>query len=156
MTILYVVISVVAVIVLLPLLRNWRKSRRDYKALRETVHGEKDHYAFLIDRDFKVKETNFYELNPELRDGQPDVLGNVLHCETGCESGPCGTGIACSTCPVRLIVNNSFKQRRNFSDVTATMHLLNKEQESQEVNVKVDGRLVYLGYKPHFLVSVRQ
>ncbi|MBQ8989491.1 MAG: hypothetical protein IJ067_07355 [Prevotella sp.] len=143
------------VLVLWPQLRNWMKHRRDYEAAKATVHGDKDRYNFLINKDFRVLETNFYELNWEMDDGQPNVLGNVLHCETGCDSGLCGTGIACKTCPVRMILTNSFKQRRDFNDVAATMRLYNKDYQVKEVDVRVDGQLVYLGYEPHFIVGVR-
>lgn len=147
---------VAMVLLVVPVVRNWLKRRHDFAEVKKTVENEKDKYMFLIDRDFKVKATNFYELNPELKDGQPEVLGNVLHCETGCESGLCGTGIACQTCPVRMILTNSFKQRRDFESVTATMRLYNKEHQVNEKQVKVDGKLVYLGYVPHFIVNVSE
>ena len=111
-------------------------------------------YAFLIDKKFNVKETNFYELNEHVKDDQPYVLGNVLHCQSGCDSGLCGTGIACDTCPIRLIIRNSFRQKRDFSHVAATMHLYDANHEVQSVDVKVDGKLVYLGKEPHFVISV--
>ena len=145
----------VILLVTIPILRGWRKRRLDYAAQKEAVHSEKNTYAFLIDEEFRVKETNLYDLNPEMNDDQPNVLGNVLHCETGCDSGLCGTGIACSTCPVRTILTNSFKLKRDFESVTATMRLYDNNHKVHEVDVKVDGHLVYLGYQPHFLVKVK-
>ena len=142
-------------IILVPIVRNWLKAKRDTAAAHQIVHEDKGRYAFLIDSHFRVKDTNFYELNPELNDGQPEVLGNVLHCKNGCDSGLCGTGIACQTCPVRMILKNSFHLRRNFEGVESTMKFYDKNHEEREVDVTVDGQLFYLGYKPHFIVNVK-
>ena len=148
-------VIIVGVLIVLPIVRNRLKTRNDIDAAHRTVHEDRGRYAFLVDSQFKVKDTNFYELIPELNDGQPEVLGNVLHCKTGCDSGLCGTGIACQTCPVRMILNNAFRLRRNFEGVEASMRLYDKRHEVKEVDVTVDGQLVYLGHKPHFIVSVK-
>ena len=80
--------------VIIQAIRQWRKKTADYALLSERVHYlQTNTYAFLIDRNFKVKETNFYELNENIKDDQPYVLGNVLHCQDGCDSGLCGTVI---------------------------------------------------------------
>ena len=54
---------------------------------------------------------------------------------------------------VRVVVI-PFWQKRDFSHVTATMHLYDANHEVQSVDVKVDGKLVYLGKEPHFVISV--
>ena len=150
----YLTIGLLAVVGLLSLYQRLRKTKNDYSLWADAVHQEQDCFAFLIDKDFNVKETNFYELNEFVKDDQPYVLGNVLHCQNGCDSGLCGTGIACETCPIRLIIRNSFRQKRDFNSVEATMSLYDANHEAQQVNVKVDGKLVYIGRKPHLVVSV--
>lgn len=147
-------IAIILVLVLVPLARNWQKRRKDYASLQRKIHETNDKYSFLVDKELHVKETNFYELNENIEDDQPYVLGNVLHCQTGCDSGLCGTGIACSTCPVRMVLKNGFKMRRDFSDISATMHLYDANHQAKEVDVKVDGHLTYVGNEPHFLVNV--
>ena len=55
-------IAVVAVVVTIFLLAwHWLKRRNDYARLCERVHQHTDRYIFLIDRKFRVRETNFYE-----------------------------------------------------------------------------------------------
>lgn len=154
MVLLYLTIGLLAVVGIVSLFQRLRKTRKDYSLWSNAVHHEEEHYAFLIDKKFNVKETNFYELNEHVKDDQPYVLGNVLHCQSGCDSGLCGTGIACDTCPIRLIIRNSFRQKRDFSHVAATMHLYDANHEVQSVDVKVDGKFVYLGKEPHFVISV--
>ena len=153
---LYIIILIGVVLTAVQLLRQWLKKRHDSAMLRERVHQQKDRYAFLIDRKLRVKETNFYELNDAIEDDQPYVLGNVLHCQEGCESGLCGTGISCKTCPIRLVIKNAFKLKRNFDHVEATMHLYDVNHEVAQVDVSVDGELVCIGREPHMVVKVKK
>jgi hypothetical protein len=134
--------------------RLWKR-RHDYAVLKAMVHATTDAYAFLIDRKFHVKETNFYELNENIADDQPYVLGNVIHCQTACDEGLCGTGMACKECPIRLVLKNAFKLKRDFSDIVAGMSFYDADHQLQETDVNVSGRLVHVGKEPHFFITVR-
>lgn len=146
----------ILLVVMVPLVKSGRKQKREYEALRVEVHKIFDRYSFLVDKDLRVKETNYYDIHKDLLDDKPRVLGNVIHCQTACDSGLCGTGIACSTCPIRLVLKNGFKHRRDFNDISATMHLYNAKHEVKDVDVKVDGRFTTIGRNPHFLVTVHK
>ena len=154
MTYLIIVLVLILLIAMVPLVKSWRKQKREYEALRVEVHKIFDRYSFLVDKDLRVKETNYYDIHKDLLDDKPRVLGNVIHCQTACDSGLCGTGIACSTCPVRMVLRNGFRDHRDFSDIRATMHLYDAKHQAQDVDVTVDGRFTYVGYTPHFLVKV--
>ena len=156
MTYYILILLLILLIVMVPLVKSWRKQKREYEALRVEVHKIFDRYSFLVDKDLRVKETNYYDIHKDLLDDKPRVLGNVIHCQTACDSGLCGTGIACSTCPIRLVLKNGFKHRRDFNDISATMHLYNAKHEVKDVDVKVDGRFTTLGRTPHFLVTVHK
>lgn len=156
MTYYILIILLILLIVMVPLVKSWRKQKREYEALRVEVHKIFDRYSFLVDKDLRVKETNYYDIHKDLLDDKPRVLGNVIHCQTACDSGLCGTGIACSTCPIRLVLKNGFKHRRDFNDISATMHLYNAKHEVKDVDVKVDGRFTTIGRTPHFLVTVHK
>ena len=146
----------ILLVVMVPLVKSWQKQKREYEALRIEVNKIFDRYSFLVDEDLRVKETNYYDIHKDLLDDKPRVLGNVIHCQTACDSGLCGTGIACSTCPIRLVLKNGFKHRRDFNDISATMHLYNAKHEVKDVDVKVDGRFTTIGRTPHFLVTVHK
>lgn len=149
--------AIVAVVLIIVLeVRRLLKRRADYALLRERVHLHSDRYVFLIDRKFRVKETNFYELNEEIRDDQPYVLGNVLHCQNAIDEGLCGTGINCDSCPIRVVIKNAFKLKRDFDHVEAMMHLYDKNHKAVQADVRVDGELAYVGKEPYFLVKVRK
>ena len=153
----YILLFVAVVIAIVQTVRQWLKRKNDYALISERVHElQTDRYAFLIDRKFRVKETNFYELNENIQDDQPYVLGNVLHCQDGCDSGLCGTGISCKTCPIRLVITNAFKRKRGFEHVEATMHLYDENHEVKQVDVNVDGELVRIGNEPHLVVKVKK
>ena len=156
MTYYILLLLLILLIVMVPLVKSWRKQKREYQALRTEVHKTFDRYSFLVDKKLHVKETNYYEIHKDLLDDQPRVLGNVLHCQTACDSGLCGTGIACSTCPIRLILKNGFKNHRDFNYISATMHLYNAKHEVKDVDVKVDGRFTTIGHTPLFLVTAHK
>ena len=156
MTYYILILLLILLIVMVPLVKSWRKQKREYEALRIEVNKIFDRYSFLVDEDLRVKETNYYDIHKDLLDDKPRVLGNVIHCQTACDSGLCGTGIACSTCPIRLVLKNGFKHRRDFNDISATMHLYNAKHEVKDVDVKVDGRFTTIGRTPHFLVTVHK
>lgn len=149
-------IAFVAVLAIVLVVRVWLKRKNEYALLFERVHQQTEHYIFLIDRKFRVKETNFYELNEDIKDDQPYVLGNVLHCQTAIDEGLCGTGIDCNTCPIRMVINNAFKLKRNFSQIEAMMHVRDKYQKTEQMDVIVDGELVNVGKEPYFLIKVRK
>ena len=153
---LYVIIFVAVVVTIVLVARQWLKRRNDYALLCERVHLRNDRYTFLIDRKFRVKDTNFYELNEDIQDDQPYVLGNVLHCQTAIDEGLCGTGIDCDTCPIRVVIKNAFKLKRDFSRIEAVMRVRGKYHKIEQMDVIVDGELVYVGKEPYFLVKVRK
>ena len=152
----YLIAFVAVAVTIVLVVRQWLKRRNDYALLRERVHLRTDRYTFLVDRNFRVKETNFYELNEDIQDDQPYVLGNVLHCQTAIDEGLCGTGINCDACPIRMVIKNAFKMRRDFDHVEAVMNLYDKQHKLEQVDVIVDGELVYVGKEPYFLVKVRK
>ncbi|MBQ8656681.1 MAG: hypothetical protein IJ527_06505 [Prevotella sp.] len=153
-----IVLAVIVVLcVLLQQVNRMMARRRDLRAARAKMHDAEDGgYVFLIDKNLEVKETNYYDLNPGRKREPPFMLGNVLHCQTGTDCGLCGTGFACNTCPVRFCLKNAFQQKRNVSDVRATMTLYDNNDEAASVDVSLSGELVYIGGEPHLIVRVKE
>jgi hypothetical protein len=133
---------------------DFYRLKKAFAHFKDRAERKSKNYVFLINRDFEVKATNYYDRNPERQDNQPRVLGNVLHCKSGCDSGLCGSGLSCHTCPIRFVINNAFKNRRDFSDVEATMELYDEKNEVKKTDVKVSGELVYANTRPYLMVSV--
>ena len=152
----YLLIGVAVVVTLLLVVaaRNIFERWQSYRRCKHRVRNEKERLAFLIDKDFVVKETNYYDKNPHIKDDQPHVLGNVLHCKAGCDSGLCGTGMSCQTCPVRFVLKNSFLQRRDIRSVEATMTLYDQDHKARDIDVSIDGDLVSVNNELYMIVKV--
>ena len=148
--------SLVLLVVLFIVVRDVVRHRRERKLIHEKIHDkQRRSYAFLINHDFEVVDTNYYELNPDVEKAPPYVLGNVLHCQTGTDCGKCGTGFACQTCPVRYVINNAFRQKRAFEHVEAKMNLYDAVYKVHTVNVELNGEPVFFKNKPHMLVTAK-
>ena len=135
MTYIIIALGIIVAVALIIMMRNNVTQRKDLLRLRQEIEKEKERLAFLINNNFEVKDTNYYHLMTKMKDDQPNILGNVLHCTNGCDAGLCGTGDACKTCPVRLVIRNSFEQRRDFEKVEAKMSLYDENHNRQEVGV---------------------
>lgn len=154
MTYVTIAIGLLVFGLLIIIVRDLRKLRSDFNKFSRKIRNEKSSLAFLIDQDMVVKDTNYYALKKEMKDDQPSILGNVLHCKVGCDSGLCGTGLSCQTCPVRYVIKNAFQLKRDFNDVKANMQLYDENHEVTELEVTVDGELVYVNSEPYMLVKV--
>ena len=152
----YLIAFVAVAVAFVLVAQHWYKRYRDLALLRERVHLYSDRYVFLIDQKFRVKETNFYNLHEDIADDQPYILGNIIHCQTAVDEGFCGTGENCDSCPIRMVIKNAFKQKRNFDHLEAVMHLYDAHHKKKEVDVMVGGELVSVGKQPYFFVKVKK
>lgn len=126
-----------------------RKLQGDNRQLRAVVDNQ-ENYTFLIDNTFEVKETNV-----KIADGQPRLLGNVLHCKNSQDTGHCGEGEGCRQCPVRFVINKSFERHDDFRELEACMELAGDQNQSVDIDVNVDGSFINIDSKPHMVVNVK-
>lgn len=125
------------------------KLKKDINNLRIVVDNQ-DNYTFLVNQQFEVKESNV-----KTPDGQPRLLGNVLHCKNSHEKGRCGEGVKCSSCPIRFVINKSFERQDDFRDLEASMELEGGNEALSDVDVCVDGNFVCVDKIPHMVVNVK-
>jgi len=154
----YVLVAIgvlVALLVLYIIVRDVLHTRRDRQQLHREIHDSEEGYAFLINQKLEVVDTNYYNMNPGVEKQPPYLLGNVLRCQTGTDCGTCGTGFSCKTCPVRYVLTNAFKQKRDVVDVPTTMRLYDIAHVSHTVNVLLNAHIVTLGAKPHMMLKVK-
>lgn len=154
MTYLLIITAVAAVVALAIAVRDRYELKRKYRRFAEDIRRKSDDYVFLINPELKVQDSNYHALRPQMSDDGPHYLGNVLHCKNGCDSGLCGSSSLCTSCPVRYVIKNSFRDRRDFSNVEATMELYDEKHDVQSVDVTVSGELVYALSRPYMMVSV--
>jgi len=137
------------------LFMGYRRLTKDNQRINMVMHNLTS-YAFLIDKNLEVKETNYYAMNPTQQKSESKVLGNVLHCSTACEEGVCGTGLACKNCPVRFVITKSFEHKSDFNDLEVSMEIHDdQKKKATDVDVNIGGRYVDLGGEPHMVLNVK-
>lgn len=89
-------------------------------------------YFLLIDRDFIVRDTNYYSLNglPVPEDGTIKRVGDLLHCRNAVAAGECGKHEQCKLCCVRTSITKAFHDKTNFKKLAASMKLLSEDEKS--------------------------
>jgi hypothetical protein len=151
--ILLLLVSVVLVWTLI-IYNNSRHVKLNYKLLKimlDNLHT----YVFLVNENVGVEETNYYALNPEAKRDQPMVLGNVLRCKNGCDSGLCGTSPFCSMCTIRQHISKAFQAGKDFNNVESHMQLYTPDHNVVDTDVVVSGKYVMINDKPHLVVDVK-
>ena len=148
MIVLLILILVVGVLAVLAFLRT-KKLKNDVMNLRAVVDNQ-ENFTFLVDPTFEVKESNV-----KMADGQPRLLGNVLHCKNSHETGRCGEGEECRHCPVRFVIRKSFERHDDFTNLEACMELGEKGTPMSDVDVCVNGSFVCVNSNPHMVVNVK-
>lgn len=131
------------------------KGNRREEALLRTAINNLGSYVFLIDEKFVVRETNYYALNRLEKSENPKILGNVLECKNGTDAGECGKHVNCKRCPIRNTIARAFHNRGCFENVETTMRVYDSNKQMTCIDVCATGRFVYIGNKPHMVVSVK-
>lgn len=151
-------------IILLTLLSIWLGlrllgSKRYVKAatdITELIFRHIDVYVLLVDRDFNVRRTNYYDLTGTTEAARAPKVGNLLHCKNGTDAGECGTHELCESCPVRAAIGQAFGSKRNFSGLEAPLTLYTSEDRSQKVDCEVSVTGIYLRIEeePYLLLTI--
>lgn len=149
MVLILLILLLVAVVLLALASRKMNDMKRNVKKLRVVVDNQDD-YTFLVDNTFEVKESNI-----KLPEGQPRILGNVLHCKNSHETGHCGEGVQCKNCPVRFVISKSFERHDDFRNLEASMLLDGSGTSTSDVDVSINGNFVCIDQAPHMVVNVK-
>lgn len=136
------------------LLISYRRMSQGLERLNTMVQHLSS-YAFLIDRNFEVKETNYYYQNPGRPKEGPQMLGNVLRCSVACKEGTCGQGMECKHCPIRFVIDKAFERQDDFSNLEVSMELQNTKSKVKDVDVNIGGRFVSIDGAPHMVINIK-
>lgn len=120
-------------------------------AILKNVHA----YILLIDNDFKVLKTNYYQKTGTKKGLEDKRVGDLLQCHNALSApNGCGTHQLCSACPVRAAIRQAFKQRKNFTDLEATLNIAISENETVACNVVISGSFFLLDRKENMVLTV--
>ena len=120
-------------------------------AILKNVHA----YIFLIDNDFKVLKTNYYQLTGTQKGLEEKRVGDLLQCRNALSAeGGCGTHAYCGSCPIRCAIRQAFEQRRGFTDLEATLNVLTSEKKSVECDAVISGSYFLLNEEENMVLTV--
>lgn len=120
-------------------------------AILKNVHA----YILLIDNDFKVLKTNYYQLTGTQKGLEEKRVGDLLQCRNALSAeGGCGTHAYCGSCPIRCAIRQAFEQRRGFTDLNATLNVLTSEKKSVECDTVISGSYFLLNEEENMVLTV--
>ena len=120
-------------------------------AILKNVHA----YILLIDNDFKVLKTNYYQLTGTQKGLEEKRVGDLLQCRNALSAeGGCGTHAYCGSCPIRCAIRQAFDQRRGFTDLEATLNVLTSEKKSVECDAVISGSYFLLNEEENMVLTV--
>ena len=120
-------------------------------AILKNVHA----YILLIDNDFKVLKTNYYQLTGTQKGLKEKRVGDLLQCRNALSAeGGCGTHAYCGSCPIRCAIRQAFEQRRGFTDLEATLNVLASEKKSVECDAVISGSYFLLNEEENMVLTV--
>ena len=120
-------------------------------AILKNVHA----YILLIDNDFKVLKTNYYQLTGTQKGLEEKRVGDLLQCRNALSAeGGCGTHAYCGSCPIRCAIRQAFEQRRGFTDLNATLNVLTSEKKSVECDAVISGSYFLLNEEENMVLTV--
>ena len=120
-------------------------------AILKNVHA----YILLIDNDFKVLKTNYYQLTGTQKGLKEKRVGDLLQCRNALSAeGGCGTHAYCGSCPIRCAIRQAFEQRRGVTDLEATLNVLTSEKKSVECDAVISGSYFLLNEEENMVLTV--
>lgn len=131
--------------------RKLERSNHITSAILKNVHA----YILLIDNDFKVLRTNYYQLTGTRKGLEEKRVGDLLQCRNALAAeGGCGTHAFCGSCPVRLAIRQAFEQRRGFTNLEASLNVVTSESQSVECDAVISGSYLLLNEEENMVLTV--
>ncbi len=127
------------------------------KEFSDTILYNVDAYIILVDRNFLVEKTNYYNLNNTSEGQVLRRVGELLRCKNGLDAGACASHENCKICPVRNSIEKCFREKGHFSPLETPMRLYMSEKMDNYVDciVCVSGTYLQLDQDDKVLLTVR-
>ena len=122
-----------------------------FRAIMRNLHA----YVLLINRDFTVFYTNYYDITGAVKPAETGRVGDILRCNNAWSAAEgCGTHDLCEHCPVRNAIENAFVVRKNFTDLAAILNLRDSEGRTTECNAYVSGEYMEIEDRDCMVITV--
>lgn len=142
-------------------LRMQKRLFRESRKLEHTNHVTsailKNVHAFilLINNDFKVLKTNYYQQTGTRKGPEEKRVGDLLQCRNALSAeGGCGTHVYCGSCPIRQAIRQAFEQRRGFTNLEATLNMVTSENQTVACEAVISGSYFLLNEEENMVLTV--
>ena len=142
-------------------LRMQQRLFRESRKLERTSHIAgailKNVHAFilLINNDFKVLKTNYYQQTGTRKGPEEKRVGDLLQCCNALSAeGGCGTHVYCGSCPIRQAIRQAFEQRRGFTNLEATLNMVTSENQTVACEAVISGSYFLLNEEENMVLTV--
>ena len=142
-------------------LRMQKRLFRESRKLEHTNHVAsailKNVHAFilLINNDFKVLKTNYYQQTGTRKGPEEKRVGDLLQCRNALSAeGGCGTHVYCGSCPIRQAIRQAFEQRRGFTNLEATLNMVTSENQTVAWEAVISGSYFLLNEEENMVLTV--
>ena len=142
-------------------LRMQKRLFRESRKLEHTNHVAsailKNVHAFilLINNDFKVLKTNYYQQTGTRKGPEEKRVGDLLQCRNALSAeGGCGTHVYCGSCPIRQAIRQAFEQRRGFTNQEATLNMVTSENQTVACEAVISGSYFLLDEEENMVLTV--
>ena len=120
-------------------------------AILKNVHA----YILLINNDFKVLKTNYYQQTGTRKGPEEKRVGDLLQCCNALSAeGGCGTHVYCGSCPIRQAIRQAFEQRRGFTNLEATLNMVTSENQTVACEAVISGSYFLLNEEENMVLTV--
>lgn len=142
-------------------LRMQKRLFRESRKLEHTNHVAsailKNVHAFilLINNDFKVLKTNYYQQTGTRKGPEEKRVGDLLQCRNALSAeGGCGTHVYCGSCPIRQAIRQAFEQRRGFTNLEATLNMVTSENQTVACEAVISGSYFLLDEEENMVLTI--
>ena len=142
-------------------LRMQKRLFRESRKLEHTNHVAsailKNVHAFilLINNDFKVLKTNYYQQTGTRKGPEEKRVGDLLQCRNALSAeGGCGTHVYCGSRPIRQAIRQAFEQRRGFTNLEATLNMVTSENQTVACEAVISGSYFLLNEEENMVLTV--
>lgn len=122
-----------------------------FRAIMRNLHA----YVLLINRDFTVFYTNYYDITGMEKPAMGGRVGDILRCNNALSThAGCGTHELCASCPVRYAIENAFLTRKNFVDLDAVLNLRSGDGEVVKCKASISGEYMEIDGRDTMVITV--
>lgn len=120
-------------------------------AILKNVHA----FILLIDNDFWVLKTNYYQRTQTRKSKERKRVGDLLRCRNAyLAPNGCGTHSFCSACPIRSAILHAFEERKSFTDLEATLTVVTSDNQTVDCETVISGSYFLLNGEENMVLTV--